>query len=335
MSKFLLMVLLFAASTTPLSAEAWTSAIDRVQPKIVKIYGAGGIKQLESYQSGFLITPDGYVLTAWSYVLDTEGIVVTLNDGSRFEAELFGADPSLELAVLKVAAEGLDHFDLDNSTNMETGDRVMAFSNLFGIATGNEPTSVLHGQIVAITNLDARRGSFNTPYRGQVYVVDAITNNAGAAGGALTDLQGQLAAIQGKELRDARSGIWLNYAIPVSQIKATVQSILEGKAAPRGRDEEGDAMALLPWRLQQLGFWMIPDVLTNTPPFVQGVLQGSPADVAGLREDDLIIYIDGHLVRSQKALRKEIELVENDDRLTLSVMRNQEMKNITIAPIAE
>lgn len=302
---------------------------------MVKINGAGGIQQLESYQSGFLISARGHVLTAWSYVLDTETPFVTLHDGSRNEARLIGADPSLELALLKIPAEGIEHFNLAESVKLETGDRVMAFSNLFGIATGNEPTSVLHGQIVAITNLDARRGSFNTPYRGPVYVVDAITNNAGAAGGALTDLQGRLAAIQGKELRDARSGVWLNYAIPVSQLKASVQSILNGTVLPRLDGEEAELIALSPWTFERLGFRMVPDVLTNTPPFIQEVRLGSTAYDAGLRQDDLVVYINGRLVRTQKSFVKEIELIENDERMILSVMRNQEIKNVTIEPIAE
>src|SRR3954463_8007921 len=73
-----------------------------VQPKMVKIYGAGGIRGLEAYQSGFLISAEGHVLTVYSYVLDSDTITVTLNDGRKFDAKLLGADPRLDVAVLKL-----------------------------------------------------------------------------------------------------------------------------------------------------------------------------------------------------------------------------------------
>ena len=75
---------------------------------------------------------------------------------------------------------------------------MLAFSNLYGVATGNEPASVLKGYVSAVTDLAARRGIFQTPYQGPVYVLDALTNNPGAAGGVLTDRRGQLAGILGK-----------------------------------------------------------------------------------------------------------------------------------------
>ncbi|HVW37927.1 MAG TPA: serine protease, partial [Pirellulales bacterium] len=77
------------------ASPSFAAVIRGVQPKIVKIYGAGGFRGLEPYQSGFLVSPAGHVLTAWSYVLDTDYITVTLDDGRKFEAKLLGADPRL------------------------------------------------------------------------------------------------------------------------------------------------------------------------------------------------------------------------------------------------
>ena len=87
--------------------------IREAQRKTVKIYGAGGLRGLEAYQSGFLISADGYVLTVFSHVLDSDTITVTLDDGRKFEAKLLGADPRLEVAVLKIDAADLPHFDLN------------------------------------------------------------------------------------------------------------------------------------------------------------------------------------------------------------------------------
>ena len=70
----------------------------QAQKRVVKVYGAGGLSGLEAYQSGFLVSPDGHVATAWSYVLDVEPIVV-LDDGRRFESKIVGFEPSLELST--------------------------------------------------------------------------------------------------------------------------------------------------------------------------------------------------------------------------------------------
>ena len=65
--------------------------IERVQPKMVKIYGAGGFRDMEAYQSGILISPEGHILTVFSHVLDTDYITAVLADGRKFEAKLLGA----------------------------------------------------------------------------------------------------------------------------------------------------------------------------------------------------------------------------------------------------
>ena len=107
-----------------------------------------------------------------------------MDDGRKFQGQLIGADPRREIAVLKIEADDLPHFRLSDAVELDVGDRVLAFSNLFGVATGDEDASVLHGCVSAKTRLEARRGAFETPYDGPVYVVDAMTNNPGSAGGA-------------------------------------------------------------------------------------------------------------------------------------------------------
>ena len=228
---YCMVALLF--SDTSEAQRSLTSIIKDVQPKIVKIYGAGGIRGLESYQSGFLISEDGHVITAWSYVLDTEFITTVLDDGRKFKAEVIGADPRSELAVLKIDGSDFPYFSLSDATPAQVGDRVLAFSNLYGIAVGNEPASVLHGHVSAITRLAARRGAYQTAYDGSVYVLDAMTNNAGAAGGALTDFDGRLLGILGKELRNAQNNAWLNFAFPVAEVKSSIEDILAGKIRRR------------------------------------------------------------------------------------------------------
>src|SRR5689334_21074787 len=166
------------ASAAPTIVPAQTSVAEvaqDVQPKVVKIFGAGGLRGLEAYQSGFLISGEGHILTAWSYVLDSDVITVYLHDGQKLTAEVVGMDPRSEIAVLKINGQGLPHFALDEAVALKVGAKVLAFSNMFGVALGNEPVSVLHGVVAAKTELSARRGAFESNYRGQAYVLDAMT----------------------------------------------------------------------------------------------------------------------------------------------------------------
>src|SRR3954467_12434364 len=122
-------------------AASFTQVARQVQPKVVKIYGAGGIRGLEHYQSGILISAKGHVLTVSSYVLDSDEVSVVLDDGRHFTAQQVAADPLTDIAVLKFDSSGdeIPHFDLSAATAVEPGTRVLAFSNLFGIAAGDEP----------------------------------------------------------------------------------------------------------------------------------------------------------------------------------------------------
>lgn len=317
------------ATASAAADDTLPKVIESVQPKMVKIYGAGGLRGLEAYQSGFLISPQGHVLTVWSYVLDTDFITVTLDDGRKFNAELIGHDPRLEIAVLKVEGSDLPHFDLTAAVQLKLGDRVLSFSNLYGVATGNEPTSVLKGVVAAKTNLKARRGVFKTVYGGPIYVVDAMTNNPGAAGGALTDSRGRLAGFLGKELRNSLNNTWLNYAIPVAELIPSIDNIIAGKTLPPvpGDDAKPPAEPLTP---ELLGLVLVPDVLERTPPFVDQVASGSPADDAGLRPDDLVLFLGEHVVQSCRSLEEQLGMIDRGEEITLTVQRGQDLLEVSL-----
>jgi serine protease Do len=322
--------LLLAGFCLPLPAADLASITLTVQPKMVKIYGAGGLKGLEAYQSGFLVSADGHILTVWSYVLDTDYVTAILDDGRRFQAELVGADPRLEIAILKIDAEGLDFFDRADAVELETGSRVLAFSNLYGVATGDEPTSLLHGVVSARTTLNARRGVFKTPYRGPVYVLDAITNNPGAAGGALTDQRGRLAGMLGKELRNSQTNTWLNYSIPITELNLAIDDILAGKSRPR-TDDDSAIRPDRPHTLASLGLVMVPDVLVKTPPFIDAIRRESIAEKAGLRPDDLVLFIGDRIIPSCEALRNELSFIDRIDEVRLVIQRGDELLDLVLS----
>ncbi len=313
-------------------AGSFADTIADVLPRMVKIYGSGGLKGLEAYQSGFLISADGYVLTAWSYVLDAEEYInVVLDDGARYSAKLINHDPRLEIALLKIDATGLPYFNLDDAVELQPGARILAFSNLFGIAVGAEPASVLHGNVAAISQLTARRGAFQTVYRGPVYVVDAMTNNPGATGGALTDRNGRLAGLLGKELRNSLDNTWLNYSIPIAQLTASIDDMRAGRNPPRREDENAKRPAN-PHTLSALGIVLVPDILAKTPPFVDGLLPKSSAAAAGLRPDDLILFVNDRMVSSCKELADELSFVDHIDPVRLTVQRDLELVDLELKP---
>ncbi len=296
--------------------------IREAQAKVVKIYGAGGLRGMEAYQTGILISPSGDVLTALSYVLDTDDLTVILDDGRKWQAELLGSDPARELAVLHLAVEeqSLNYFDLQEAVEVEVGQRVLALSNLYGIATGEEPVSVLQGVVTAEAPLDARRGSERSRYRDSVYILDVVANNPGAAGGALVDWQGRLVGVLGKELRSRMTGTWLNYALPAKDLAQVVDDIKAGKELQQVVGERVAAEESL--SAESLGFQLVPDVLPRTPPYIDSVRPDSPADRAGLRTDDLIVFVDREPIASCKAFHRAFGFREFDELVSLSILRD-------------
>ncbi len=310
--------------------QAFYAVIREAQAKVVKIYGAGGVKRMEAYQSGMLFTAEGHILTTMSYVLDTDDLVVVLDDGRRHMAQFVGSDPVTELAILKLPIEGeeLEHFELENNIRVEPGKRVLAISNLFGIATGNEPVSVMHGVVTAVASLDARGGGFQSNYRGRVYVVDAYTNNPGATGGALVDWEGRLLGILGREFRSRLTGTWLNYALPEDVARHAAEQILEGGQATVA--ETTSIVLEQPWSAQLVGLALVPNVLLRTPPYIDGVRKNSPADRSGLRPDDLVVMLDGNPTGSCKAVIEAFKQCEASRPVRISVLRDGELLEVVL-----
>lgn len=325
----LLMGLLGALATGPRGEAAGVAdAIARVQPCIVKIFGAGGLANLEAYGTGFLVSPEGHLVTVWSHVLDSDVVTVVLWDGRRFYGRVLGARPELDLALVKIDGEALPYFDLRQAADAGAGTRVLAFSNMFKVATGDEPVSVMHGVIASRTPLTARRGRFEVPYRGPVYIVDAVTNTPGAAGGALTTLDGRLLGMIGRELRNAESHTWLNYAIPISELRETIDAIREDRAARTDQPVAENAQS--GFAPLDFGLVLVPDVVFRTPAYVDSIVPGSLLDGQGLEPDDLIVFVNDDLVPSIRALHMRFAALQAEDDLTLMVRRGNQLVSVTV-----
>ncbi|MEX0704233.1 MAG: S1C family serine protease [Planctomycetales bacterium] len=321
------LVLAFVAvGGTPARAVAADDAIDHVLPRIVKIFGAGGLRGLHAYGTGFLVSPTGHIVTVWNHVLDAEEVTVVLDTGRRVQARVLSAEPQLDLAVLELVepARDLPHFDLSQATSVSPGTRVLGFSNMFKVAVGDEPVSVLHGVVAAKTRLAARRGAFEIPYDGPVYVLDAITNNPGAGGGVVATYDGKLVGMIGREVRNAETNTWINYAVPIEELREVVRKMISGEYIAREKkpDEETN-----PRRYAALDFGvvMVPDVLFRTPAYVYSVEPGSHAEKAGLRPDDLVLFVNDELVHSIRTLEEELGRLEAGDMLTVIVRRDRQL----------
>lgn len=312
------------------SAQSFSEAIDQVAPKVVKIYGAGGLKNLYPYGTGFLVSPDGHIATVWSHILDADSVTIVLHDGRRFEGKVVGAEPPLDLAILKIEGEKLPFFDLSQTATAGVGSRVLAFSNMFKVASGNEAVSVLHGVVSSRTTLTARRGVFEAPYSGPVYMVDAITNNPGAGGGVLTTWDGRLLGMLGKELRDSRNNTWVNYVVPIEQLKDMIQQISAGQFRKSPKPEDEPEVSLRRYSPIDFGLVMVPDVVIRTPPYIDRVAPGSLADKAGLKSNDLVLFVDETLVPSHRILKDELGRLESGDRLKLVVRRGDQLVTVEL-----
>jgi len=312
----------------PIQANAETQigkTIETVLPKTVKIFGAGGLANLASYGTGFLVSPQGQIVTVWSHVLDTERLRVVLNDGRRFTAEIQDFDPELDIALLQLSGEhdNLPYFDLNRGVKASLGTRVLAFSNMYKVATGNEPVSVMRAVIAAQTKLDARRGTFKVPFKGPVYIVDAATNNSGAAGGVLTDYRGRLVGIIGKQLRNSGTNTWVNYSVPITNVSAAIMAMQKGDYS--GQREITSSTGEVHTTLKKLGLVMIPNVVPRTPAYVDQVLPDSPAQEIGIQAGDVILFINDQIIHSVTALKEAVAPLQEFDTVKLLIRRDQEI----------
>jgi serine protease Do len=323
--------------------QSFRDVTDQVNKKMVKLWGAGGFKRLVSYGTGLLVSPKGHILTVNNMLLDTQDLRIHLADGRKYHAKVLSKEPALDVALVQIEdkLEDLPFFDLTRETARplsEPGDWVLAFSNQFRIATREEPMTVQKGTVEAVAKLHGRSGGFEAPYRGDVYFVDAITNNPGAAGGALTNRRGELIGIIGRELRNRDSDTFINYAVP---LQAKTKIVREGKPAEvdvltfveesiKGKYRQSDAPTKKTGAHVDTGIILVPNVVERTPPYIEEVRAGSSAAEIGLRSDDLIVYLDGELVSTINVFHNLLTNYRPGDKIKLEVQRDNKLIGVVL-----
>lgn len=326
--------MLFAARLSVAAAQdlaidgAFHSAVEYAQARTVKIYGAG-IGRSPGYATGLIVSPRGEILTTQGVFLGGENLRVTLADGSTHAAQVVRRSQRLLVALLKIEAITQEYFEMGEQPAAKKGDWVLGVSNAFKVADGAEPLSVNIGVLSLRTQLDARRGYQDFPYDGDVYLIDAITSNPGAAGGAVVNADGKLVGMIGRVIESRATNTRLNYAIPADLLKAFV----EGK-------EEPPAIAAIdpmppPGAKAELGIRLFVLGGRNSPAYIDRVIPGSPAAQAGLKADDLVVSIDGQVVRDGGDYRRIVQTLRPGREVTLEVKRKNDLLSVKISPVSE
>jgi serine protease Do len=334
-----------------LAADPFPKVAVEVNEKTVKIFGSGGFRGVTNYSTGIVISPDGHILTVASQTLDTSELILHLYDGRRMKAVVLVTEPVLDAAILKIKAEdkkpedtvglNLPFFDMKAAMarpNAEAGDWILAFSNQYEVAMRNEPLSVQRGTIMSYSKLRGRRGIFDFPYDGEVYVVDAITNGPGAGGGPVTDRKGNLLGIIGREIKNSLSETWINYAVPVNaklEIQEGDKKRIVSMAEFLDKGPKGTYVAVQrapksdgPGGFHGIKF--VPNVLERTPPYVDELIANSPAVKAGVKVNDLVSFIDGEPIYSIRAFADYMRRTRPGMTVRLEVRRGDNLVSIEL-----
>lgn len=297
---------------------------------VVKLFGAGA-GNLDSYGSGTLISEDGHVVTVWNHLINTGYLTAVTSDGRRFQLDVVGTSAAHDLAVLKLNATDGQRFPcIDRATaeKPDVGSAVRAFSNMFHVAAGNEPVSVVHGIIAVETKLAAGFGRWKLPLKSKVLILDAITNNSGAAGGLLTHVDGAPIGLLGRELRHDDSGTWVNYAVPFETLNPVIDRILSGESVDADVDETpappiSDRQLTSAW-----GMTLLPEVLRETPAYIDRVIPESAAATAGLRRGDLVVLVNDDVIQTSRDLRSRLAAIRSGLSVTITVNRDGALESI-------
>ncbi|MEM7309661.1 MAG: trypsin-like peptidase domain-containing protein [Planctomycetota bacterium] len=270
--------------------------------------------------SGFVWDSDGYLVTNYHVVREASGWSVMLADGSTVEASFVGADPTNDVAVLKIdpGARDLRPVVVGESDGLKVGQRVFAIGSPFGLDQ-TLTTGILSGLDRTMTSLVGNR------IRGVLQTDAAI--NPGNSGGPLLDSAGRLIGINTAIFSTSGSSAGIGFAVPVDTVNRVVPQIIA-----TGQPER-----------PMLGIRMVPDGLARRAGLrgavVSEVVPGSGADEAGLRdlretrlgvEYDLIVGIDGSPVTSERDVFRilaereigdvvQVEVVRDERRLTVPV----------------
>src|SRR5580693_2469076 len=254
----------------------------------------------------------GYIVTNAHVVENASEITVTLQDGRDLKAEVVGSDEPSDVAVLKVKPDGtLVQIGLGDSAKVEVGDFVLAIGNPFGLQH-----TVTSGIISGLS-----RSGIN-PDGYEDFIQTDASINPGNSGGALVNLRGELIGINTAILSRSGGNIGIGFAIPVNMAHSVMDQLIKYGSVKRGL--LGVSMyTVTPDIAQSLGLANAQGAL------VSQVVDGSPAEKAGIHTGDVITSVNGLPVKSNSELRNTIGLLRVGDKVEIGLLRESKPLRLT------
>ncbi|MEE8286900.1 MAG: Do family serine endopeptidase [Gammaproteobacteria bacterium] len=254
----------------------------------------------------------GFVITNHHVIEEAQAIVVTLKDRRKLSAELVGSDPGTDIALLKVAPEGLTALRLGDSEALEVGDFVVAIGNPFGLGQ-----TVTSGIVSAL----GRTGLNIHGYEDFIQTDASI--NPGNSGGALINLKGELIGINSVIIGPSGGNVGIGFAVPSNMARSVVEQLAEYGEVRRG--QLGVLIQDLTPELSEALSFDISDgaVVTRVEP-------GSPAEDAGIAPDDVVVAVNDIEVTNAADLRNLVGLVRVGGELTMTVVRDGTPREIRV-----
>ena len=266
--------------------------------------------------SGFILTEDGYILTNYHVIENSNSVQVTTYDNTAYSASIVGYDESNDIAVLKIDATGLTPVVLGDSDELYVGDEVMAIGNPLGELT----FSLTVGYVSAMD----REVTLSSGTTMDLIQTDAAINS-GNSGGALFNTYGEVVGITNAKYSSSSSSSSasidnIGFAIPINHVKGIVTSIIE------------KGYIVKPYigvSVTSVSSEMISYGLPKGAA-VKVIAEGSPAEESGLKVNDIVTAINGEEITTSSELVKIVSAAQPGDVLTLTVYRQGEAERLTI-----
>ncbi len=285
----------------------------------------GGQKTEIGGGSGFIISADGYVVTNKHVVADEEAdYTVLMNDESKYEAKVLARDPVSDLAILKIEGDNFPTVELGDSANLKAGQTVIAIGNALGEFRNTVSTGVISGLSRSVTAGGAGIGAEELV---GVIQTDASIN-PGNSGGPLLNIAGQVIGINTAMASQAEN---IGFAIPINDVKDTIANVQQNGRLVR------------PWlgvryvmlnsdiaKANNLSVDYGALIVRGEARTDLAVIPGSPADKAGLAENDIILEVNGQKIDEGNTLAKAIGKFKAGDAITLKVLHQGKEKEIKV-----
>lgn len=262
--------------------------------------------------SGFIISPDGYVLTNGHVVRDGDLIEVQLEDGRQFEASLIGIDPNTDIALVKIDAKNLPYLEFADSSKLKVGQWVIAVGNPLGLQT-SLTVGVVSG--VGRNNLDLAAL--------ENFIQTDAAINRGNSGGPLLNARGEVVGMNTAIASGSGGNIGIGFAIPSNLLSFVVDQLRNNGNVTRGYI--GVVIQPIDYDLAKaLGLDRVEGAL------VSEIQEDSPAGKAGLKRGDIILKVNGKAVDNPGALRNAVSTMKPGAKIALQVMREKKQINLTL-----